>query len=153
MENLNELYVIPSGKPKIWDHKPELGSVKACEAYTGTFHRLLQQYVEMINVHWVIISPKYGILNPDEFVPETYNLSFSMKKNPDVISVERMSQQLSEKGLSDAKRVVMLGGKKFKPIMEQLFPQASLHYPLHGSKGIGAMQKSLKDAINNKRML
>ncbi|SET21339.1 hypothetical protein SAMN05421676_103238 [Salinibacillus kushneri] len=153
MEGIEKLYVIPSGKPKIWDHHPELEAVKASEAYTGTFHRLLQQYVRMLAVDWVIISPKYGILGPEDIVPESYNLSFRMKNNPNIISIDEMRSQLAQKQLLDVENVIMLGGKKFIPIIEKLFPKALHDYPLYGSKGIGDMQRRLKDAINHEREL
>ncbi|WP_228550194.1 DUF6884 domain-containing protein [Salinibacillus xinjiangensis] len=147
MKTNHTLYIIPSGKPKIWDRNPELGSTKANEAYTGTFHRLCQQYVKQFSDPWVVISPKYGLLRPDDEVKGTYDLSFNIKRNPEVISIETMKQQLDDKGLQHFSNIIMLGGKKFKPIMNQLYSNAQVSFPLHGTKGIGDMQRILKQAI------
>ncbi|WP_102026360.1 DUF6884 domain-containing protein [Salirhabdus sp. Marseille-P4669] len=151
---MEQLCIIPSGKPKIWDKSPEIGAVKASEAYTGTFHRLCQQYAKMHYSNWVILSPKYGFLRPDDRIEKTYDLSFSNKNDPNVISITELKEQVQSYRLHDVREVVMLGGKKFKPIVEMLFGDPIKRtFPLHGLKGIGYMQQRLRDAIHNKEIL
>ncbi|MBB6453855.1 hypothetical protein HNQ94_002306 [Salirhabdus euzebyi] len=154
-DNIQELCIIPSGKPKIWDKYPHLNHILAKEAYIGTFHRLCQAYAKQFYGNWVIISPKYGILLPNQFVEGSYDLSFSqIHKNKDIISIPYMRKQLKDNNLFNVPKVTMLGGKKFKPILEMLFPNdVSLSFPLHGTRGIGDMQKRLKDAMEvNKKL-
>ncbi|RLQ95381.1 DUF6884 domain-containing protein [Falsibacillus albus] len=152
---MQTLCIIPSGKPKIWDRTPGAGPVPAHDAYVGTLHSLCQKYARTHFEQWIILSPKYGFLLPGELVPSTYDLSFSRRGDQEyTISIEELNAQATEKYLDAFPEIVMLGGKKFKPIIETCFPTAvHFHYPLFGTRGIGDMQAMLKDALLNNEKL
>ncbi|MFY4773673.1 DUF6884 domain-containing protein [Metabacillus sp. RGM 3146] len=147
---MNRLCVIPCGKRKIWDKGDYEGPALAKNAYTGIFHRLCQQYANLFFTDWTILSAKHGFLLPDDEVAENYDLSFSMKKE-DIISLARLKKQILDKNLSGYDEIVILGGKKFKPIVEESFGKGPVyHYPLKEIQGIGYMQKRLKQAIEQR---
>ncbi len=143
--------IIPSGKPKIWDRSPELGAVRAREAYTGTFHKLCQAYAEKFADDWLILSPRYGFLKPEDLVLGPYDVRFTLKgTNASTIQMEELKAQWQEKGVAAFEPVTILGGKKFTPLLSQVTDQKNpLLTPLSGSKGIGDMQGKLKQAIQS----
>lgn len=147
------MMIIPSGKPKIWDKYPELGAQQAKVAYTGTFHRLCKQYAEMREESFLILSPKYGFLTPEDEVPKTYDVRFTYKGvTNDTISLLELQNQWQKLEIKQPE-IVMLGGKKFKGLLKEIAPSQLFVFPLVGSKGIGDMQQKLKAAIQNKRAL
>ncbi|EUJ24462.1 hypothetical protein PGRAN_01040 [Listeria grandensis FSL F6-0971] len=142
------MIIIPSGKPKIWDKKEDAGPVIASEAYTGNFHRLCKAYAEKFDGDYVILSPKYGFLKPDSLVLETYDVRFTARGvTAETISVEALSDQWRSLGIAQ-ETIVMLGGKKFKPLLAEVTGGQPFVFPLHGSEGIGDMQKRLRAALD-----
>ena len=98
---------------------------------------------------WCILSAKYGFLLPDGIVPKSYNVSFN-DKSGDVISLEKLSDQLPRKGLDVYDRIIVLGGRNYTEIMRQVFPTKGISNPLSGSKNIMQMIGKLNKAIKNK---
>ncbi|WP_416150542.1 DUF6884 domain-containing protein [Salipaludibacillus sp. HK11] len=144
---MKEICIIPCGNKKIWDKEPNLGEVRAGEAYIGTFHRLSKAYATKFFDEYLILSAKHGFLRPDDVVDELYDLSFSMKSK-EVISVEELKAQLKTKGLDKYERFVVLTGSKYFPILDQTLPaNVELNFPLLDCDGIGFMQRELKRAV------
>lgn len=144
---MNRLCIIPCGKRKIWDAGDYAGPAAAETAYTGVFHKLCQTYARMFFQNWTILSAKHGYLLPEDLVPESYDLSFSMK-NAEIITEAMLKEQIAKKFPYEFQEIIILGGKKFKPIAEGSFgPNPQFRYPLEGEKGIGLMQRRLKKAI------
>ncbi|MGP4040476.1 DUF6884 domain-containing protein [Gracilibacillus sp. D59] len=150
---MTQLCILPCGKKKIWDKIPGAGPTKAKNTYIGVLHRLCRQYVEMYFDNWVIISGKHGLLLPDDIVSENYDVTFR-PNDPNVITVEVLRNQVSDKKLDLFDDIVVLTGKKYQPILNKTFHDVySLQYPLLGTKGIGEMQALLKNSIDNKKPL
>ncbi|GAE91839.1 hypothetical protein JCM21714_798 [Gracilibacillus boraciitolerans JCM 21714] len=147
---MTQLCIIPCGKKKIWDKYPDASSTKAKNAYIGIFHHLCQQYVQKYFDKWIIISGKHGILLPDDIVPENYDVTFR-PNDPNVISLQKLQMQIKNKDLEYFSDIVVLTGKKYRPIINSSFAHAtSIQYPLLGTKGIGGdMQHLLKKSITN----
>lgn len=143
------MLIIPSGRPKIWDKYPDIGAVRADQAYTGTFHTLCQEYARKQNVPYLILSPKFGFLSPEDQVPHTYDVRFTQKgTNDETISVKELQRQWQSLQLPSSPPHMVLGGQKFKPLMKKVSGgEGSFQYPLHGLGGIGFMQQRLKEAI------
>ncbi|WP_454101224.1 DUF6884 domain-containing protein [Metabacillus sp. SLBN-84] len=149
---MKELCIIPCGNRKIWDKEPHIGEVEAKYAYTGTFHLLCRQYADLFySDQWVILSAKHGFLLPEDPVPGSYNLSFSMKSD-EIIKLEDLKKQAADKNLLQYERLIVLGGKKFRPIAAAVFEGEAV-FPLSGCRGIGYMQQKLKKAIAEKRRI
>lgn len=144
------MIILPSGRPKIWDKNPTIGPVSAKKAYTGTFHTLCKTYAESQNEEFLILSPKFGFLKPDDVVPHTYDVRFTQKGvNEETVSLETLQNQWKDLHLNDVEEITVLGGKKFKPLLKKISqnPTQKFVFPLHGLGGIGYMQSALKKAI------
>lgn len=148
------MIIIPSGKPKIWDKQPKIGQIPANQAYTGTFHKLCQEYAILFDTEYLILSPFYGFLAPNQLIGTTYDVRFTSKgTNEQTISLAALKEQWEEVGCNE-KEIVVLGGEKFKPLLEQVIPSTiQLTFPLIGLGGIGFMQQALKHAIATKQPL
>ncbi|MBC1922296.1 DUF6884 domain-containing protein [Listeria grayi] len=147
------MMIIPSGKPKIWDKQPEKGPVPAKEAYTGTFHRLCRDYAEMLGESYLILSPKYGFLKPDDLVTGSYDVRFDYNGvNAETISLPELQTAWKQLEINQ-EVIVMLGGKKFIRLSEKTAPEQQFVFPLIGARGIGEMQQMLKEAIRKQRPL
>ncbi|MBC1603348.1 hypothetical protein HCJ39_01220 [Listeria rocourtiae] len=143
------MIIIPSGKPKIWDRHQGIGPVPAKEAYTGTFHRLCRVYAEKFDGEYLILSPKYGFLAPDSIVPGTYDVRFTARGvTANTVSIEELTEQWQALNIKE-EPIVMLGGTKFRPLLEDVSDRRNQFiFPLHGTRGIGEMQKRLRTAID-----
>lgn len=144
------MIIVPSGRPKIWDKNPDLGAVPACRAYTGTFHKLCKSYAHSFDKTYFVLSPKFGFLKPDDLVLHSYDTRFTQKgTSKSTISLEQLRKQWHELAIPTTETIVVLGGQKFKPLMEAVAEDTShtFIYPLHGLGGIGFMQSALKEAI------
>jgi cytoplasmic iron level regulating protein YaaA (DUF328/UPF0246 family) len=143
---MRTLCIIPCGKTKIWDKKPDAGSTKARDVYIGPFAKKCREYAEKFYPKsWCILSAKYGFLFPYDIV-RAYNVTFK-KKSTNPISQDKLSKQIIEKGLNNYDRIVVLGGKDYVNIIKAVFPQKEVHAPLIGCRGNGEMMKKINEAI------
>lgn len=147
---MRQLSIIPCGKKKIWDMEPKRGATQARYTYIGTFHTLCRSYVRQFTDQWVVLSAKHGYLLPEDFVDENYDVTFNQKSD-EIITFERLQQQVRMKQLDQYDELVILTGKKYKKVIEASFPdKIAKKYPLAGYTGMGYMQQALKNAILNK---
>lgn len=145
---MKTLCVIPCGSKKIWDQKPELGPQKACDVYIGPFHRKCKEYAMMFYPDdWCILSAKYGFLFPEDMVNGPYNVSFNFKRSKP-ISKEELSEQVRRKPIDDYEKIVVLGGKNYTKIIEDVFKDKQILNPLYGCKGIGYMMQKINELID-----
>ncbi|WP_077622223.1 DUF6884 domain-containing protein [Sediminibacillus massiliensis] len=146
---MSQLFIIPCGKKKIWDKYEHAGPVAAKRAYIGTFHRLCENYAKQFGDRWVTLSAKYGYLDPEDIVEANYDLTFGDKTNG-VITPARLKEQVLEKRLDRYIEVIVLTGKKYKPIVFGSFPDTqTITFPLLDCSGIGMMQQRLKRAVQD----
>ncbi|RSK26781.1 hypothetical protein EJF36_07845 [Bacillus sp. HMF5848] len=151
---MKKLCIIPCGRKKIWDIDPTIEATKAHKAYVGTFHSYCQAYARLFfDDNWVVLSAKHGFLLKDDIVPGSYDVSFSMKNHPEVITNDQLRKQIIEKNLNDYDHYVVLAGKKYRRIVEGLFPRGDISYPLAQYKGLGYMLRALRLAIDEKKEL
>lgn len=141
---MTTLCIIPCGSMKIWDKKPDSGPQKASNVYIGPFHRKCQEYaLKFYPNDWIILSAKHGFLRPNDIIPETYNVSFNLKKtNP--ITIDELSKQADYKNIDKYDKIVVLGGKNYTKIIETVFKDKDIYNPLSECKGIGYMMQKLK---------
>ncbi|GAA4726819.1 DUF6884 domain-containing protein [Brevibacillus fulvus] len=143
---MKRLCIIPCGAKKIWDKQPAAGPTRADQAYLSPFHQACQGYARAFFTDWLILSAKHGFLLPDDQVPGNYDVSFG-SGHPETISAEQLRTQATEKGLYQFDQLVILGGKKFRPIVAAVFPQTPADFPLQGCPGIGKMLQRLHQAV------
>lgn len=149
---MKTLCIVPCGKRKIWEKLPDVGPQKAKNVYIGLYASKCIQYAQVFYPEsWCIISAKHGFLLPDDIIPETYEVTFKKKwTNP--ISKNELSYQVLQKGLVDYNTVVVLGGKVYCDLIENLFKGKNISKPLQGCS-IGEAMKRLNDAINRREPL
>lgn len=142
-----ELSIIPCGRKKIWDKQPELGAVPAKDAYIGTLHQRTRQYAEMFTDQWVILSAKHGFLFADDSVDGQYDVTFGQKSD-EIISFDKLIKQAKDKQLDQFDQLVVLAGKKYKPIIDRTFTKDIPRvFPLLQYGGIGYILQALKQSV------
>jgi hypothetical protein len=104
------LVVISCGSQKIWDRNPNAGPTPARDAYTSSVFKTSRRYAEQFADRWVILSAKYGLIDPDFVIAGEYNRSFY---DPDAICVDELRQQVSAKDLGAFKTVGVLGSDAY----------------------------------------
>jgi hypothetical protein len=144
---MKTLCIVPCGNRKIWDKTPNIGSTEAKDVYIGPFAKKCREYaMRFYPSSWCILSAKYGFLFPSDIVPGPYNVSFNDRKtNP--ITTKELSAQMAERKLSNYERIVILGGKNYVEMANEVFSSKEILTPLSDCKGIGYMMGKLNDAI------
>jgi hypothetical protein len=141
---MKTLVVIPCGKSKVWNLNPKAGPTKAKDAYTGAPFKVNKEYAEKFGDHWIILSAKYGFINPDYIIPEDYNVTF---KDPSSNPIKMDNLKKQAEAFHDFNRVVALGGKDYTGIIEQVFKGQDkiLVTPTKGMQ-LGTALGAVKDA-------
>jgi len=114
------LIVVSCGKKKVWNLKPSAGPTAAREAYIDGLFRVNKEYAERFADRWLILSAKYGFIDPDFVIPENYDVTF---KDPGTnpISIDRLREQVREKGLCEFDKVIVLGGMIYFEVCKKAF--------------------------------
>lgn len=117
---LKFLVVVPCGKAKIWDREPNRGPTKARSAYIGAPFMVNKTFAEKFADEWVVLSAKYGFIDPDFAIPENYNTTFKdPSTNP--IDVNALRKQLTEKSPKNYDFVIALGGEDYVRMVRNAF--------------------------------
>lgn len=127
------LVIIPCGMRK------QSGPAPAGEMYLGSYHALCLRAARAItsdsNIR--ILSGLYGLLALDRVI-----YPYEMRLGDEgCITAEEVMKQAVRCDLTDARNVVVLGGKDYVRLATQVWPGAST--PLAGCRGIGAQQARL----------
>ncbi len=148
------LCIVPCGKKKIWDIKPDQGRTPAREAYIGPFAKTCIQYAEHFYQNsYRILSAKYGFLKPEEEI-ENYDITCG---DPEAIDRDELIQQVIDKDLLNYNPIILICGACYRKKARDAFvkaaqrrglPEPQIITPLQG-KGIGQMLRTLKEAIRN----
>ncbi|MFB3915761.1 MAG: DUF6884 domain-containing protein [Terriglobales bacterium] len=108
---INGLLVIVScGSQKIWNRYPTCGPTAARDAYTSSVFKTSRRYAEMFAKRWLILSAKYGFIEPSFVIPENYNRSFY---DPNAISDSELNAQVESLRLSGFNSVGVLGSDAY----------------------------------------
>jgi len=144
---MKTLCIVPCGKAKIWDKRPDAGPTPAKDVYTGPFATMCRRYaLRFHSADWCIISAKYGFLQPDDRVPGRYEVTFN-RKSTQPISVEDMVEQAKKTGLLSYDRVVCVAGSAYVDRCRRVFGESIVVETLSGCRSQGAMMQKLKQAI------
>ena len=149
--NMSTLIIIPCGKRKIWGKDPKAGPTKAQDVYTGGHFKVNRQYAEKFAPStWIILSAKYGFINPDFIICKDYNVRFGDFK---AISTERLRRQISRKHFKKYRRIIALGGVDYTNRIAEVFSGIKdIVTPVKGLRS-GQKMKWLKMRIKQGRML
>jgi len=107
------LVIIPCGAGKVWDSDSTRGPCRAKEAYTGSPFKVNRKYAEKFAEKWVILSAKYGYINPDFVIPGDYNVTFKDQRTQPVSS-SVLKEQVRNMNLDRYSRVIGLGGVEYR---------------------------------------
>ena len=121
--------------------------VEAKDAYTSPYFRKNQAYAERFGDRWVILSAKYGFLDPDEKIND-YDVTFKKKKSGPV-SIPELRDQVISKGLKSFDEIAVLGGKEYLNAVEEAFKGTGCRTfsPFEGLP-IGKRLSALNEALN-----
>ena len=145
MERL--LIVVPCGQRKIWDIDPGRGPTPARDAYVGPPFKVNRNYAEKFADRWVILSAKYGFIDPNFVIPVPYNVSFK-KPSTRPLSAELLRNQVRAKSLGAFQLIIGLGGKEYRHAVRNAFAglPVSVQFPFAGLP-IGKAMRATKKAI------
>jgi len=127
------LVIISCGAAKIWKKNPAAGPTPASEAYISSVFKVSKQYAEKFGEKWLIISAKYGFIEPDFLIPENYDVKMGDEKS---ISVDELHRQIEEKGLNRFQQIEVIGSKNYYDTVRQAFEGKNISIR-HVNKGIG----------------
>ena len=113
------LVIIPCGRAKIWKTCPWAGPTPAKNAYVGAPFKVNRDFAEASGARWLILSGKYGFLDPDTLI-EDYDKAFTLPSS-DPIGVTELRRQVREMGLASYGSVVALGGSEYSSRVSDAF--------------------------------
>jgi hypothetical protein len=130
---LRTLVIVPCGRSKVWDDSPQAGPVSARLAYTGAPFKVNREYAEHFGGSWVILSAKYGFLNPEEMIEGPYDVTFK-RRSPPPIGEAALREQVRSRGLDRFDDVIGLGGRDYRIVVQATFADSNvrLHFPFAG---------------------
>ena len=104
------LVIVPCGQKKVWEKHPEAGPTIAKNVYAGSPFIVNQKFADAFGKPWVILSAKYGFIDPQFMMPGPYNVTFK-RKYTDPISVTKLRDQVRQQGLDCFSNVIGLGAR------------------------------------------
>lgn len=93
------LVVVPCGQKKIWDRTPSAGATAAKDVHIGPPFGINKTCAEKFGEAWVILSAKYGFIEPDFEIAGPYKITFK-KKRSGPIATARLREQLKSNTLT-----------------------------------------------------
>ena len=148
--SLKTLLVTPAGKEKIWDvpgrNPPD--TVRAEDAFTGRFARRCAQYARIhYPEDWVILSPNYGYLLPDQEVRNHSTDEFGIYS----LEFDTILENAEYDGLLDYECVIFLGSEErhggFIETVKKTFTKSWVEFPLKDAESDGEMLGILVDSL------
>lgn len=146
---MSVLVIVGCGQAKIWKVEPSTGPTAAKFAYISNYFNLNKEYGKKFSDRWVILSAKYGFIDPDFIIEKDYNVTFKRKEtNP--ISIEELRKQVDQKRLDGFDRVIVLGGRDYALIVREAFKNTNCRIiaPLEGFP-IGLAMQKVRRAIDS----
>lgn len=144
------LVIVPCGSSKVWSKNPSAGPTIARDAYVGSPFKVNRRYAECVGDQWLILSAKYGFIDPDFVLPGPYEVTFKTKSSGP-IDLKTLSQQALARGLAKHHTVIGLGGKEYRHAIETAFEgtEVELQFPFAGLPIGKAMQAAKRAAENS----
>lgn len=145
---MKKLVIIPCGGRKIWGSNPNAGAQRASDVYTGVYFKCNKAYAKAQGCDWLILSAKYGLIEPEFIITENYNVTFKDKKtNP--VNLDDVKKQV--KMLARYNEIVVLGGKEYINMVRQAFASEGIKIsaPFAGLP-MGIQMSKIKEQLQNK---
>ena len=151
MTNLNKvLVIVPCAKKKIWSKNSSVKSIAAKDAYISNYFKLCKLYSERFSDKWLILSGKYGIIEPDFILHGDYNMKLISSNEFKNMVNEQLRNIISE-GFT---KIISLCGKRYTQFLENVFSSCDLkiYAPLEGLT-IGVRQEKIKRCLKENHSL
>jgi hypothetical protein len=143
------LVVVPCGKAKIWEKYPDAGPTQACKAYVGSPFKVNRAYAERFGDRWVVLSAKYGFVDPGYVIEGPYNVTFKDRRtNP--VDIATLRRQVVEHHLRDFDLILALGGKDYRRVLKDAFDPTGLVFPFAGLQlghALGAAKHAIASGV------
>jgi len=148
---MKKLMIVQCGKQKKWNRYPDLGALRAAQAYTSSYFQKNLAYAKRFGDRWMILSAKYGFLDPDDLI-ENYNVTFK-KRSSNPISPSKLKEQVLAKKLDEYDEVFVLGGEEYLAAVIAAFKgiQSIIKSPFRG-KSTGERMAAIDKALGEKRI-
>jgi len=136
---------------KIWNLNPNVGPTRARDAYVSAYFRVNREYAEKFADRWVILSAKYGFIDPNFIIPGNYDVTFKRPEtNP--VSVDKLKEQIREKGLDKFDKVIVLGGRDYVYFVRKSFEGLNVKivaptFGLSLGKAMAKVRKAIEDDV------
>ena len=119
------LVIISCGNAKIWKRVPDAGPTQARDAYVSPYFKDNRRYAEKFSDVWLILSAKYGFIEPSFVIPAAYEVTF---KRPSTrpISTAALATQVHEGQLTKYERAEVLGGSDYAERVRAAFAGSSV---------------------------
>ncbi len=89
---MKRLVIVACGHPKIWSRDPRAGPTRARDAYISPYFRDNRRYAEAFADRRLILSAKYGFVDPRFVIPGPDEVTFK-RRSTRPISAEAMQAQ------------------------------------------------------------
>jgi hypothetical protein len=144
------LVIVPCGHKKIWDRNQNAGPTKAQDAYTGVPFVVNREFAQHFGERWMILSAKYGFIDPDFVIAGPYNVTFKRPSTRPVSTVE-LQKQVRRLKPNQFPSVIGLGGKEYRNAITEAFEDTSvdLRFPFAGLPIGKAMQGTVRAIKTN----
>lgn len=158
--NNDKLVVISCVGSKIWASKPSSPLyVPAQDAYVSTYFLAMKNYAVMTGFPWLILSAKYGFLEPDHPICD-YDVEMGKDGgiSQETISAQVLHQSRQFQGqsifLRDFKRICIIAAKAYAIPIRTAYnlTKATISEPLKGCR-IGERIGHLQTAVSNQTIL
>lgn len=123
-----ELIIVPASVEKIWDKVADLGYMPAKDAFIRAAFKRWRQYAEDSGNRWVILSPKYGFLDPDQMIGDYQMMASEVLDDPDFH--EKLRNQAIEKKFYNFDKLVVLDWELYHTIVSKAFAEAEMEIEL-----------------------
>jgi hypothetical protein len=127
MMRKKEIVILACSKSKIWDKKGISinDSFPAREAYTGYVFKAGKQYAIENKLPLLIISAKYGLIEPEQDI-EHYNCKLISIKCAEKLRNQHLNQLM--KIFDNYNKIFLIGGNKYYRMVFQGFKDDHFHY-------------------------
>ena len=105
------LVVVGCASRKVWNNLAIAPDQPAGQAYASPIFKKSRAYAEQLGCAWVILSAKYGFLQPEEMIRD-YDETFN-RHSPGLVDAPTLKRQVKKKGLDRYSEVLVLAGRSY----------------------------------------
>jgi len=136
---MKQIIILACSKRKIWDKDNSKKKVEAKNAYLGSVFLYGKKYAEKNKLPYLIISAKYGLLNPNRFI-EKYDKKLSNKR--DVLQIKNKFRNQIKELFNKYNKILLIGGNQYYRLVFKGFNDKK--FDCLKTKNLGCLLKKVK---------